>query len=231
MQVSVLLEPVFAEGGTAITSSIQHLISEMVANYENDFNRRVLRGRGRPSIAIHEEQLVFLLENSFKVVDIARMFGCSRLTIQRRMRYFGIDSNHYSTISDLQLDQLVTNITTRFPSCGIRSVKSRLHVDGVIVQRKRVRESLCRVDPIGLENRLRRTLHRRQYVVASPNALWHIDGHHKLIRWRLVVHGGIDGYSRIPVFLKVAANNKADTVLSAFFRSSHRIWFAITCAC
>ena len=62
-------------------------------------------------------------------------------------------------------------------------------------------------------------LHRRQYNVPSPNALWHIDGNHKLIRWRFVVHGGIDGYSRVPVYLKVAPNSKADTVLSAFLEA------------
>ena len=32
----------------------------------------------------------------------------------------------------------------------------------------------------------------------------------------LVIHGGIDGYSRLPVFLKVADNNRAATVLTAF---------------
>ena len=32
-------------------------------------------------------------------------------------------------------------------------------------------------------------------------------------RWRLVVHGGVDGYSRIPVYLHCSDNNKADTVL------------------
>ena len=35
-------------------------------------------------------------------------------------------------------------------------------------------------------------------------------------RWRLVIHGGIDGYSRLPVFLKVSNNNKAETVVGAF---------------
>ena len=69
---------------------------------------------------------------------------------------------------------------------------------------------------MGIETRLRRTLHRRTYNVPGPNSLWHIDGYHKLIRWRFIVHGGVDGYSRIPVYLKVAGNNKADTVLDAF---------------
>jgi len=46
--------------------------------------------------------------------------------------------------------------------------------------------------------------------------LWHVDGYHKLIRWRIVVHGGIDGFSRVVVYLKAATNNKASTALSAF---------------
>jgi len=35
-------------------------------------------------------------------------------------------------------------------------------------------------------------------------------------RWKLVIHGGIDGYSRVPVYLECSNNNKASTVLSAF---------------
>ena len=35
-------------------------------------------------------------------------------------------------------------------------------------------------------------------------------------RWRIVIHGGIDGFSRIPVYLKASNNNKASTVLSCF---------------
>ena len=44
----------------------------------------------------------------------------------------------------------------------------------------------------------------------------HIDGHHKLIRWRFVIHGGIDGYSRKIVYLKCSTNNRAATVLDLF---------------
>ena len=38
-------------------------------------------------------------------------------------------------------------------------------------------------------------------------------------RWRFVVHGGIDGYSRLITYLKVATNNKADTVYVAFLEA------------
>ena len=42
------------------------------------------------------------------------------------------------------------------------------------------------------------------------------DGHHKLVRWRLVIQGGIDGYSRLVVFLHCSDNNMATTVLKRF---------------
>ena len=38
----------------------------------------------------------------------------------------------------------------------------------------------------------------------------------KLIRWRMVVHGAIDGFSRATVFLKCSNNNEAATVVDLF---------------
>ena len=42
----------------------------------------------------------------------------------------------------------------------------------------------------------------------------HTDGHHKLDRWR--AHGGIDGFSRLIVYLKCSVNNKGSTVYENF---------------
>ena len=45
----------------------------------------------------------------------------------------------------------------------------------------------------------------------------HIDGNHKLIEpYRIVIHGGIDGFSRLFVYLKASTNNRVDTVFSYF---------------
>ena len=45
----------------------------------------------------------------------------------------------------------------------------------------------------------------------------HLDGNHKLIQpYRVVIHGGIDGYSRLVVFLKASADNRASTVFRSF---------------
>ena len=40
-----------------------------------------------------------------------------------------------------------------------------------------------------------------------------------MIRWHLVVHGGIDGFSRTVVFLKCSDNNRAATVLDVFTKA------------
>lgn len=42
------------------------------------------------------------------------------------------------------------------------------------------------------------------------------DSHHKLVRWRLITHGGIDGYSRLIVYLKCTSNIKSATVYESF---------------
>ena len=45
----------------------------------------------------------------------------------------------------------------------------------------------------------------------------HLDGNHKLIQpYRIVIHGGIDGFSRLVVFLKASTNNRASTVMEYF---------------
>ena len=48
------------------------------------------------------------------------------------------------------------------------------------------------------------------------------DGHHKLVRWQFVTHAGIDGYSRIIVYMRSSTNNRSSTVLNAFLEGVQR---------
>ena len=90
---------------------------------------------------------------------------------------------------------------------------------------------MARIDPEGTALRTQNILHQREYRVQGPNNLWHIDGNRKLIRWRIVIHGGIDGYSRVPVFLHASDNNHAITVLQSFLNGVQlydlpsRVWW------
>lgn len=182
--------------------------------------RRVATRRGRPKLGINEHQLEFLVESYFKVADIAQIFGCSKRTIERRMNDLQLIASSYSSISNAELDTLVEEITQLHPRCGEKTICGRLRSNGIRIQRQRIRDSLHRVDPSGIQQRKRHVLHRRIYRVKSANALWHLDGYHKLIRWKMVIHGAIDGYSRLITFLRVSNNNRADTVLSAFISAT-----------
>ena len=212
MQYVVLLESVSA-WASPVVQALKELITVMIAAWEESQTRN---RKGRPRIEIAEHQLSFLIERGFKVKDIAAIFSCSRRTIERRMGDLGVRASDFSSVSDAELDGLVSSIIDLHPRSGQKTVSGRLRSQGYKVQRDRIREAIRRVDPSGVEARFRSVLHRRKYHVRSPNSLWHLDGYHKLIRWKMVIHGGIDGYSRLITYLRVSSNNCASTVLSAF---------------
>lgn len=55
------------------------------------------------------------------------------------------------------------------------------------------------------------------YIIINYHCNYYfLDSHHKLIRWRIVTHGCIDGYSRLVTFLQCSGNNKACTVFELF---------------
>ncbi len=130
------------------------------------------------------------------------------------------------------------------PNAGETVVIGRLHSMGYHINRQRVRESIRRTDPLNTPLRWRGiAATRRPYSVPAPNSLWHVgtlyqcvvcvlmcvylykfclslDGHHKLIRWGLVTHGGIDGFSRLVVYLRCSNNNRSATVYNSFLSAA-----------
>ena len=139
---------------------------------------------GRPSFAVTPAQLSFLIETGFSVPQIADMIGVSVRTVRRRMSEFGLSIRaQYSTITDSELDGVVHEIKTQFPMCGNRQMQGHLLSRGYRIQQSRIRDSQRRVDPEGAIIRRLHVLNRREYSVPSPRSLYHIDGHHKLIRY------------------------------------------------
>ena len=57
------------------------------------------------------------------------------------------------------------------------------------------------------------------YGSPFPHHCWHIDGNHRLIRWGLVVHCSIDGFSRACTFIHCSDNNKSTTVMQLFIEA------------
>lgn len=166
---------------------------------------------------ITRQELQHLLNLQFTQVEISKLYGCSPRTIRRRiLRYELQEFVSFSDISDEDLDSLVTRFVATFPNAGQNTLADYLQSCNLHTQRQRIRDTMTRIDPEGTALRTRNILRRREYRVQGPNSLWHIDGNHKLVRWRIVIHGGIDGYSRIPVFLCASNNNRAVTVLQCF---------------
>ena len=124
----------------------------------------------------------------------------------------------FSTLSDSELDGIVGQYMLRFPNCGEAMLRDHLHSNSLHIQRRRIRESIHRITQS--ERLPHPAIFRRTYSVPGPNHLWHLDGNHKMIRWRLVIHGGIDGFSRLITYLKCSNNNKADTVLGYFVHAT-----------
>ena len=199
----------------------------------------------RPRLAVDKSVVQQLRAESMKWVDIAKILGISPKTLIRRRREFElpIGADAFTDIEDSELDEHVREILRVNPEAGIfcsvpinsstmvpvvvycffhfsglRLVEGGLRAKTLKIQQNRVRESIARVNPVLSAVRGHNfKIVRRKYSVPCPNALWHIDGDHKLIEpYRIVIHGGIDGYSRLIVFLRASSNNKANTVLDLF---------------
>ena len=174
---------------------------------------------GRPKLVINLAQIDYLRSWQFTWVRICHTLCISRTTLWRRLKEINYNSqeSRFTSISDSDLEQQVAGIKAEFENDGERMVIGILRLRGAHVPCHRVKHIIRRIDPINTALRWQAMHPRYQYDVPGPNALWHIDGLHKF-----VVHGGIDGFSRLVVFLTCAMNNRAETVMSSFFEGTRK---------
>ncbi|CAC5389666.1 unnamed protein product [Mytilus coruscus] len=170
---------------------------------------------GHPKYHVNKNVLESLLDCDFKISDIGNLLQLSKRTIYRRMAHFGLQKRAFSDIDDRNLDNKLSGIVVDFPCCGERMLREILKGKGIKLQRWRLRNAIHRIDYAGTEERKTGRLHRRVYNVMTPNHLWHIDSNYKLVRWRFIILGGIDGFSRLIMYLHCRDNNTSRaTVLS-----------------
>ena len=144
------------------------------------------------------------------------MLDISRHTLYRRLQEYGINTETFTDISESELDKLLKGLKTEHPNIGEVLLQGQLIHIGIKVPRAKLRAAIHRIDHANTVCRRSTTINRRVYTAPHPNAAWHIDGNHKMIHWRLVIHGGVDGFSRCVVYVKCANNNCASTVFDAF---------------
>ncbi|XP_063432010.1 uncharacterized protein LOC134714582 [Mytilus trossulus] len=171
---------------------------------------------GHPKYHVDKNVLESLLDCDFKISTIGNLLQLSERTIYRRMAHFGLQKRDFSDIDEDNLDNILSGIVVDFPRCGERMLREILKGQGIKIQRWRLRDAIHRIDYAGTQERKTGRLHRRVYNVMAPNHLWHIDSNHKLVRWRFIILGGVDGFSRLIMFLHCCDNNTSATVLNSF---------------
>ena len=92
-----------------------------------------------------------------------------------------------------------------------------------------MRIAIRRVDPPGASIRLSEVHVKRRYNVYNvygANALWHIETYHSSVRLRMIIAGGINGYSRLITYgVTCFDNNRAITIVQCFYQSTQEYGF------
>ncbi|KAF7323543.1 hypothetical protein MKEN_00574400 [Mycena kentingensis (nom. inval.)] len=200
---------------------------------------------GRPRIEIDPELLAESLQHAGPT-RLRDVFKVSSRTIRRRALDYGLanpgapvyvetedaDGNRTrtytinapaeSTLSDADLDREIASILETFPDFGRRMIQGHLLDAGHTVVRQRVIDSYVRVHGPPHQSFAERSIHRPPYNVAGANSLWHHDGQHGLIRYKIVIHAFVDGKSRFVTGIRCSNNNRSDTVLALFDEAVRR---------
>lgn len=87
--------------------------------------------------------------------------------------------------TESHLEDLIRDYVRSHPNGRYEEVKAYLRTrqPTVIVKRSRIRTKVASIDPKVVASRWSAVAQRRTYSVKSPNSLWHIDGHHSLVRY------------------------------------------------
>ncbi|CAE6411338.1 unnamed protein product [Rhizoctonia solani] len=195
-------------------------------------------GPGRPRIEFDPTLLAQALELR-GTHELAPLLDCCPRTVRRRALEMGLvepshpvraveetetgelvevyrpPAQHYSNMPDADLIRLVSDTLAMFPFFGNKMMDGYLKAMGYVLPRERIRNALkvVRGAP-GIFGS--RPIHRVKYQVPGPNSLWHHDGQHGLVRFKLIIHMFVDGYSRLVTGVGVHNNNLASTVLNLF---------------
>ena len=205
--------------------------------------RTVHTGRpGRPQKVLSEPilQEMFRPGRNINVSQAAGALNVHRHTIKHYLRTYQIHKKEHSQLPDEELDTLVEEFKNKRPTTGLSYLRGHLLQQGWRIQRNRLLASISRVDGVQKTLRKNSLIKRRKYISSRPNAVWHMDGHHKLGPWGFVIHSSIDGCDstvspHLATFstnslvylqvtgMNVSGNNFPETVLYNFVRSAE-VW-------
>ena len=103
--------------------------------------------QGRPSFDISELQIcLYWIWGSLS----RSLLHVSTRKVERRISFYGLTARGHSQIPEEVLDVRVVEIKQFNPNCGSKVLTGYLAAQGTKISRERIRQSLRRVDPIGV---------------------------------------------------------------------------------
>ena len=175
LNLNVIVRLVSQQRQHCETLSFRSLFEEEQQTTSHAGVRVVRSDVGRPRLDISEDLLETLHTRAgFSWAHIARNINVSERTLRRRRQLFEMSSIEppFANMDNDSLDQIVREILEVTPRIGFRLVQGALRQRGLRVQRRRILDSLRRVDPVMVTLRGSRSIIRRRYSVPSPNSLW-----------------------------------------------------------
>ena len=167
----------------------------MLLNHRTDHNVYI----PQPITVVHTGQrscllkiidLAYLKEatatsHNIKLTKLVQVLGIHRNMLHIYIKKHGIKHTH-STSSNAELDQLIRQFKAKCPESGLHYTMGHLYAEGRRVQYHHILQSLWRIGHICQVLQDCQIKRWCKYYAKRPNALWHIDGHHKLICWGII---------------------------------------------
>lgn len=88
------------------------------------------------------------------------------------------------------------------------------------VKRDDVAEIMKELDPEGVERRKQHRLVRRKAYSLGPNDCWCYDGHDKLKKFGIAIHGAVDLFSKYIIWLECGVSNNKPEVIAVYYLRS-----------
>lgn len=201
-----------------------HVVTFDSSHYRNnDYSWDV----GRPRLDVRIEDILLLRRLNYSWTKVARMLNIS-CHILYRLQENGINTSSFTNISESELDQLLSDVKAEHPNTGEVMLQGHLLHLGIKVPRAKLRSAIHHIDHANTICRRSHVINHRVYSAPRPNAVWHIDGNHKMICWRLVIHAGVDGFSHCVVCKQQLCNYSPLCVfgrcISVWWTCPHPFW-------
>lgn len=158
---------------------------------------RQVRRRGRPKKDVNLTWLKEAVAPGRRITyrRISMMLKIHRNTLRSKLKANNLVRRR-TEISDEDMDEIIRLYKILKPVSGLRYLLGVFASYGVNVSRERVRLALQRQSQLQNALQAHTARVRGNYMSKGPNRCWHMDGHHKLIAWGIVIHGFIDGFCR-----------------------------------